>query len=134
MSISSIVSFATVWLSTLAIPGPTAQATRDYHIEFEKIDNRVEVYMGDSLIYDSGIIRKNPKLAIWVDIDDSLLDYSKELTIKLINGMEGVRDGDDIHWEVEYYVFQGEEVLYWEWLDSDDGKAGVVLVNKYTLD
>ncbi len=135
MTITSILSIAEIFLTSFIFQKPEANRGGDYHIEFEKIDNRVEVYMGDSLIYDSGIIRKNPKnLQIWVDIDDSLLEYSNELTIKLFNAMEGVPDGADIHWEVKYSIFEGEEVIYWEWYDSNDGKSGIVMEETYILE
>ncbi len=135
MTVTSLLNIAAFFLSSLAFQTADKKRNGDYHIEFEKIDNRVEVYMGDSLIYDSGIIRKNPKnMQIWVDIDDSLLEYSNELTIKLFNAMEGVPDGADIHWEVKYSIFEGEEVIYWEWYDSNDGKSGIVLEETYILE
>ena len=91
--------------------------------------------MGDSLIYNSGIIRRNPKdLGIKVYIDDSLIEYSNELTIKLINGMESSKDGDDIHWEVKCIVFKGEQLVEYLWEDADDGRAGVVVEETYILE
>lgn len=135
MIITSILNIAYFLLSSLTFQNSEDKASGDYHIEFERIDNRVEVFIGDSLIYNSGIIRRNPKnLGIWVDIEDPLLEYSKELTIKLINGMDGTRDGDDIHWEIKYAIYQGDDLIYWEWVDADDGKAGVVVEETYILE
>lgn len=135
MNITSIFCIATFSLASLF--GADAQTiSESYHIEFEKIDNRVEVYVGDSLIYNSGIIRKNPKnLGIWVDIDDTLLEeYSNELTIKLINGMDGSKDGDDLHWEIKFILFKGDDLYEYLWEDADDGRAGVVIEETYVLE
>lgn len=107
-----------------------------YFLEFEKIDNKVEVFLGDSLIYNSGLVRSNPKFIIQVNIYESLLqEIGKELTVRLTNGAPGVRDGDDIHWEVKYFLIKGdEEVLDFVWEEADDGKAGIVFEEKYTLE
>jgi len=105
-----------------------------YHLEFDKIDNRVEVFLGDSLIFNSGINRGNRPVQMRVDIPNSLLDYSKELTVKLINAMEGVPPGVDIHWEIRYYLIKGGNLIDSKWTDADDGRVGVVFEKKYILD
>lgn len=130
----STVLLSLVLNFSLTPPESVAQTNGSYRIVFEKIDNRVEVFIGDSLIYNSGIVRQNPKMELWVNIDDSLLEYSNQLTIKLINGAEGTPDGVDIHWEIKFYIYKGDELIEWDWNDADDGKAGVVFEETYTLE
>ncbi|MEP1094352.1 MAG: hypothetical protein ABJG78_04545 [Cyclobacteriaceae bacterium] len=134
MNITSVFCIATFSLASLF--GAKAQTiSESYHIEFERIDNRVEVWVGDSLVYNSGIIRRNPKdLGIKVYIDDLLLEKSNELTVKLINGLDGAKDGDDIHWEVKYVVFKGDELYEYLWEEADDGRVGVVIEETYILE
>jgi len=134
MNLTSILFISYLSLSSLFTSTP--EATREsYHLEFERIDNRVEVWVGDSLIYNSGIVRQNPKdLGIKVYIDDLLLEESNELTVKLINGLDGAKDGDDIHWEVKYILFKGEKLYEYLWEEADDGRVGVVIEETYILE
>ena len=106
-----------------------------YSIEFEKIDNRAEVYLGDSLIYNSGIVRQNPDMLIRINIESNLIKKgNKNLTVKLINGLDGAKQGDDIHWEIKYFLLKGDEVVDFIWFDGDDGQVGVVFEETYNLD
>ncbi|MEP5614123.1 MAG: hypothetical protein ABJP45_17860 [Cyclobacteriaceae bacterium] len=134
MHLTSILYLTCLSIFSAFAQGSESSDNGSYYLEFEKIDNRVEVFLGDSLIYNSGIIRKNPKLEIQVFIDDALLEDSNELTVKLINGLDGANHGDDIHWEIKYYLFKGDEVIDWVWDDADDGRVGVVLEETYILE
>lgn len=127
---STLLVLCTQFFLTFA---QTSSQEPTYRLEFDKIDNRVEVFIGDSLIFDSGIIKSNPNLLIEYKVDDEFLKYSKNLTVKLINGKEGVRDGDDIHWEIRYYLYKNQKIIDSHWEFADDGKAGVVFEQVITL-
>lgn len=128
-----VLSIISTYILSILLLSDTSSETY-YTLEFEKIDNRVEVYIGDSLIYNSGIVRQNPDMLIKINIESTRLkDENRKLTVKLINGLDGARNGDDIHWEIKYFLLKGDEVLDFIWDDADDGRVGVVFEETYNL-
>ena len=111
-----------------------AHSPNGYKLEFDKVDNRIEVMVGDSVIYDSGLIGYKPDFSLTVPIDESLLEYSKVLKVRLHNGTEGLKEGEDIHWEIRYYLYKGDEIVDSHWREADDGQIGVVFESSYIME
>ncbi|MEQ6120395.1 hypothetical protein [Reichenbachiella sp. MALMAid0571] len=79
------------------------------YIVFYNIDNAVNLYVNDSLAFESGVIYGNPNL----DLEFGLLRFLKKgknlIKIELLNG-----DCDNCEptpWEIRYELIQNEEVL-----------------------
>ena len=104
----------------------------DYYLLFTKIDNRVEVYAGDSLIFDSGFIEGNPDLQLQVDFDPNNLK-SNTLTVNLLNGEDVEVEQIDRHWEITYEIFKNEEPIEYQSESGDNYETGLVFSMEYDL-
>lgn len=111
-----------------------AQDLPDYKFLFEKIDNKAQIFIGDSLVYSSDTIELNPDLAIEVYI----FDYDKrdgDLIVKVFNGGRAdVAVLEDTHWEVRYELFkEGQSIDYvWEMSRDLEEKLGLVYEKSYS--
>ena len=73
------------------------------NLRFKKIDNQVKVYVLDKpkrLIYDSGIIHKNPDLDIVVNISNFLAKGKHNILVELINDKGNGKNPWDIEYEL----------------------------------
>ena len=104
----------------------------DYYLLFTYIDNRVEVYAGDSLIFDSGFIEGNPDLQLQVDFDPNNLK-SNTLTVNLLNGEDVEVEQIDRHWEITYEIFKNEEPIEYQSESGDNYETGLVFSMEYDL-
>lgn len=105
---------------------------KNYSLLIEKIDNRVEVLLGDSIIYNSGVIDFNPELDFRLNLDSYKVESNK-LTIRLFNGSPGRSSDSDPHWELRYLLYKGDEVVEYEWQQEDDYQTGMVFEVTYEL-
>lgn len=108
---------------------------KDYTIVFDRIDNKVEVMVNDSLVFSSGIIDNNPDLKsdYKVYLGNYLTESKDEVIIRLYNGFEPYQDQDDKHWEIQYVILKGEEEYEYMWDYEDDYRLGIVFEEKYYL-
>lgn len=110
---------------------PNNKTDSDVSILFRKIDNRVIVYHGDSLIYDSGIVELNPNLKIKVVLPKDL-DWKNDLVIKLYNGASETLDEGDKHWEIMYTLLVDGNLVDDIWELSDNYSEGLVFEERYS--
>ncbi len=111
-----------------------AQETNTFTLTFEKIDNRVEVLVEDSLIYNSGLIEGNPELTFKVDVTKHLVKGLNKLTIRVFNGSEYLPDQDDSHWEIRYEINQNGKLFDYIWDDGDEKVIGKVFEMTHYLE
>ncbi|MFY0608072.1 MAG: hypothetical protein JXR10_15235 [Cyclobacteriaceae bacterium] len=104
-----------------------------YRLVFSKIDNKVNVYIDDELIYTSEAIHKNPELDIEIDLTPYIKAPMSILKIDLFNGEEPYHDQLDPAWEVRYEIFYGAELLDFIHEIDDNNLLGKVLEISYVL-
>lgn len=76
---------------------------------FFNIDNKVFVYVNDSLAYESDLIYDNPKLNIPVELTSFLKPGSNKVQIKLWN--EGCDGCHYNFWYIRYELYEADEVI-----------------------
>ena len=118
-------------LTNLTTP-KSGQSDAQFSIVFEKVDNQVEVYAGEKLLYTSGIISNNPEVDLSYSFSQSDITGS-EITIKVKNGMTDDANESDRHWEVMYELFKNNQPVDYQWESGDDYKLGVVFEKTYNL-
>ncbi len=108
---------------------------KDYTIIFEQIDNRVELFVNDSLVFDSESIDGNPELGstMTIYLGYYLTPQPDEIKIKLFNGFEPYNEQDDKHWEIRYMVKEGKEEYDYFWDYNDENQIGLVLEETFYL-
>lgn len=110
-----------------------AQLAPKHSINFYKIDNRVKVYVGEKLAYDSGSIDGNPELNTEVVIEQYLEKGLNFIKIELYNGSEMNDFIADTNWEIRYEIFNnGESIDYLHQL-SKKGTEGLVFEYKHDI-
>ncbi|MEQ8882298.1 MAG: hypothetical protein RLO17_04395 [Cyclobacteriaceae bacterium] len=120
------MSFST-YILALILAAPFIQTKNEYYVLFRKIDNRVNIYMEDSLIYQSKLIDGNPEdLNLKVDISEHLRQGPNKLRVELINGSgEGFFEKDS-YWEIFYEIFKNEDPIDYMSEKSSNGTTGLV--------
>jgi len=128
-------TFLFIQLTSFIIPLKSEVDHRDYTVVFEKIDNRVELYVNDSLVFDSKSIDGNPELGktMSVFLGHYLTPNDDLIKVKLYNGFEPYQTQDDAHWEIRYMVLEGEEEYDYFWDFGDNNQIGLVLEENFYL-
>ena len=103
-------------------------------LNFEKIDNQVNILIDDTLVYTSGVIDDNPELELSVDLKQFIDSNSKAFTIQLINGDPENPYVEDLHWEIRFEVMKDDQPVDFVWEFADDAETGEVLSLTYQLD
>ncbi len=75
------------------------------YIHFYKIDNRVEIYIDDELVHDTGYIRPHGAKEQDVSLSGYLDLGDHKLEVKLFNGEGNTNDQFDKHWQIHYEIF-----------------------------
>ena len=102
-----------------------------YYFLFEKVDNSVEIYFGDSLVYNTGVIESNPDTDLSFRFTRSDL-RNRRITLKLINGTDPNDPyQEDEHWEIRYELFMNDEPIDYQWESGDDYQVGTVFTIEY---
>ncbi len=117
---------------------PTSGETRetnDYTFIFDKIDNKVEILVNDSIVYTSGTIDNNPNLGddYQIYIGNFLTKEEDLVVLRVYNGHEPYQDEEDPHWEIKYVLNQGDEEYDYVWEYADDNAIGLVFEEEYKL-
>ncbi|MFT4737622.1 MAG: hypothetical protein ACI8QD_000744 [Cyclobacteriaceae bacterium] len=102
-------------------------------LNFEKIDNQVNILVDDTLVYTSGVIDDNPELELSVDLKQYISANSKAFTIQLINGDPENPYMEDLHWEIRFEVMKDNQPVDFVWEFADDAETGEVLSLTYQL-
>lgn len=99
-----------------------------YYIQFERIDNRADILVNDSLVYSSGTIDFNPELNELhsIYLGNFLTSELDKVVVRIYNGHEPYLDEDDKHWEIKYVLLENEDLVDYVWEYEDDGTIGVV--------
>ena len=100
---------------------------------FNKIDNKVNVSINDSLIFTSGLISDNPELDIRVDLTPFIKDGSETLRIDLYNGQAPYVDQLDPYWEVRYDLILNQEIADFDHAFEKNNAVGLVYTNEYQI-
>ncbi len=100
----------------------------DYSLEFSKVDNRVNVFVGDSLIFDSETIDHSPGLKFNVNLSSYLDENNQKVKVILYNGHPPytVHQVDPI-WEIRFELFRGTEELDFFYEYGDNNALGKVV-------
>lgn len=104
-----------------------------YIVALSKIDNNVNIYIEDSLIFKSGTIHDSPEVDFQVDFSDYIKDGTETLKIELWNGVEPYNEQIDPLWEVMYDLVIDGEIVDFVHEYGDDNALGVVYENSYII-
>lgn len=104
-----------------------------YILAFAKVDNTVNVYVNDSLIYTSGFIGHSPELDLKVDLGQFIADAEDRIRIELFNGYPPYDDQIDPLWEVRYDLIINGEIVDFIHEYADDNGIGKVYENEYII-
>jgi len=129
MKLISLLLFT--W-TVFAMP-PDRQNTDRRYIRFYKIDNKINVYVNDSLIYESKTFDGNPDLKIDVDLEDHLVKGANLVKVELYNGYEDNDYKKDRFWEIRYEMFNNEESIDYMHQFSSNGAAGLAFDYSHQL-
>lgn len=105
----------------------------NYIVALSKIDNNVNIYVNDSLIFKSGTIHDSPEVDFEVDFSAYINDGSETLKIELWNGVEPYNEQIDPLWEVMYDLIIDGEIVDFIHEYGDDNAIGVVYENTYVI-
>lgn len=107
---------------------PHSSQQEHYYINFEKIDNRVDILVNDSLMYTSGTIDFNPDLTevYSVYLGNFLTPKKDKVVVRLYNGHEPYENEEDSSWELKYVLLKNEDLVDYVWESENDGRIGVV--------
>ncbi|MAE87334.1 MAG: hypothetical protein CMB80_31665 [Flammeovirgaceae bacterium] len=114
----------------------TDHDAEDYVFVFNKIDNKVEILVNDSLIFDSGTVNHNPELEglYTCNITKYLTSERDVVVVRLYNGFEPYpEEQKDKHWEIEYSLNKDGVEVEQMWNEGDDFKIGLVFEEIYYL-
>lgn len=110
-----------------------AKGASDYILAFNKVDNKVDVFINDSLIYTSGFIGYSPELDLQVDFGQFIKNGNEVLRIELYNGYEPYDDQIDPLWEVRYDLIIEGEIVDFIHEYGDDNGIGKVFETQYKI-
>ncbi len=99
----------------------------EYALTFSKVDNRVNVFVGDSLIFDSQNIDQSPELEFTVSLSDYLSTANKNIKVILYNGHPPYTAEVDPLWEVRFELFRNQEELDFFHESGNNNALGKVL-------
>ena len=100
---------------------------------FNKIDNTVNIFINDSMIFTSGLISDNPELDLRVDLTPFIIEGSEKLRIELYNGQEPYDDQIDPYWEVRYDLILSDELADFDHAFEKNNAIGLVYTNEYII-
>ncbi|MEQ9402704.1 MAG: hypothetical protein RIM99_03885 [Cyclobacteriaceae bacterium] len=104
-----------------------------YILAISKIDNNVNVYVEDSLIFTSGTIHNSPEVDFQIDLSQFIKDGSETLRIELLNGVEPYDQQIDPYWEIMYDLIIDGEIVDFIHEYDDDNAIGKVYENSYLI-
>lgn len=110
-----------------------AEQQKGHHITFYKIDNRVKVYVNDTVVYNSKVYDGNPDLKLDVDIEKHLKIGFNRLRVELYNGYEENDFKADRNWEIRYEIFNDEESVDYMHELSKDGAEGLAFTYNHEI-
>jgi len=100
---------------------------------FTKIDNKVDVFINDSLIFSSGLILNSPELEVRVDLTPFIEDGSERLKLQLYNGQEPYTDQLDPSWELRYDLILNGQIADFDHLTEKNNALGMVYQTTYII-
>lgn len=98
-----------------------------------KIDNKVMVYVNDSVIFTSPKIESSPDLSFNVDLSSFISSPSDEIKLELYNGNEPYIDQEDPLWEVRYELTINNEIVDYRNESGKNNKIGLVFQKIYKV-
>ena len=104
-----------------------------YLLAISEIDNRVNVLVNDSLIFDSGTIHNSPEVNFKIDLTPYVITGDEEVKLKLLNGLEPYEPQADAQWEVRYDLIVDGEIVDFVHEYDDDGRIGEVFETTYII-
>lgn len=104
-----------------------------YQLDISKIDNRIDVFVQDSLVYSSGTIHLNPEVNFIVDLSSYIKKGNEILRIEIYNGSEPYKEQLDPHWEVMFDLIKNDEIIDYIYEFSDNNEVGKVFEISYNL-
>lgn len=116
--------------------GPnTEDQMNDFTFIFDKIDNKVEILVNDSIVYTSGTIDNNPNLEgdYEIYLGNFLTKAEDIVLIRVYNGHEPYENEKDEHWEIKYVLNEGSAEYDYVWEYGDDNAIGLVFEEEYKL-
>jgi hypothetical protein len=83
---------------------------KEYWINVKHVDNRMVIFLNGEIIWDSGIISKDPELDKFIEITDQLIehqDHVNELIFEGFNDSYTHKENEDElnPWHFQYRVF-----------------------------
>lgn len=108
-------------------------SSADYLLSFTQIDNSVNVYMDDSLIFTSGTIHSSPEIDFEIDFTQFVTDGSETLRIELYNGVEPYDQQVDPLWGVRYDLIIKGKIVDFVHEFGDDNAIGKVYESSYVI-
>lgn len=113
----------------------TSKQDNNYTFIFDKIDNKVEILVNDSIVYTSGTIDNNPNLGkdFQIYLGNYLTEDEDRVVLRVYNGHEPYENEEDQHWEIKYVLNQGSEEYDYVWEYADDNTIGLVFEEEYKL-
>lgn len=108
-------------------------ASAGYILALSKIDNSVNVYIEDSLVFASGTIHESPEVDFQLDLTQFIKDESETLRIELFNGVEPYNSQIDPYWEIRYDLIIDGEIVDFVHEYGDDNGIGLVYENSYVI-
>lgn len=113
---------------------PTSNVSANgYILSISEVDNSVNVYVEDSLIFASGTIHSSPEVDFKIDLSPFVKDGSEKLKIELYNGVEPYEPQVDPLWELRYDLIVNGEIVDFVHEFGDDNGIGKVYENTYIL-
>jgi len=105
-----------------------------YLFSITSIDNRVNILVDDSLVFDSETIGGGQKVNFEVPITAFLKRGDEVVKIQLYNGIPPYNPQFDQEWKIAYdFVIDGE-IVDFAHESGSDGKVGVVFENTYKIE
>lgn len=119
--------------SETQVSSDTTDQRDSYKIVFRKIDNKVILFVEDSVIYDSGTIAGNPDLEVEIFLTEYVERGQIEIRIDSYNGVEPYNQADS-HWELVYDIYKNDEIIDFVREANDNGDVGKVFEEFHYLD
>ncbi|MEO1256049.1 MAG: hypothetical protein AAFY41_14360 [Bacteroidota bacterium] len=112
----------------------STQTNSENKVVFNKINNKVKVYVDDSLIYESETYLAKYEVQNSVDISPYIINGSEVLKIELYNGTEPYEELDDPKWEIMFDVILDGEVVDFVSESIRENKVGKVYEMTYKVE
>jgi hypothetical protein len=106
----------------------------EYMLSLEKVDNKVEVLVNDSLVYSTGVMEGNKELGLKVKLNPWLAPGENQIKVRLYNGSDVLIEQRDKHWEVRYELYRDDEPIDYIWEKGDDFKIGLTFEKSYQIE